>query len=93
MLVISKAQLYLARALFWGGLACALFGGLGASDLGFLMVGTAFGLLGARLLDKLYTCPNCGYKLLKANGMSISFRENCPDRCPSCRTPITIEKK
>ena len=94
MLIISRVKLYLARALFWGGLVTAIVGGF-AEDMGmvYFLVGMAVGLLGAWLLDRVYSCPNCGYKLLRGNGVGGSLKEECPDRCPSCKTPITIEKR
>jgi len=93
MLIIPKGKLYLARALFWGGLAIAIVGGFVASDIGYFLIGMALGFLGAWLLDRIYTCPDCGYRLLKANGMTVSLKEKCPEQCPNCKTPITIEKK
>ena len=93
MLIIPKVKLYLARGLFWAGLFCAIAVAVASADIGYFLIAIVAGFLGAWLLDKIYTCPSCGYKLLKGNGMNLSFKEKCPDKCPNCRTPITVEKK
>ena len=93
MLIIPKVKLYLARGLFWGGLLGAIAVAVTSADIGVFLIVIAAGFVGAWLLDKLYTCPSCGYKLLKGNGMNLSFHEKCPDKCPGCKTPITVEIK
>jgi DNA-directed RNA polymerase subunit RPC12/RpoP len=65
------------------------------SDLGFItIIALIVGLVGARLLDKLYICPHCGRKLpLRSEGLTEAIKAQCPERCPNCKQAITVELK
>jgi predicted RNA-binding Zn-ribbon protein involved in translation (DUF1610 family) len=93
MLIIPKGKLYLAKGLYWGGLLVAI--GSLFSDLGFItIIALIIGLVGARLLDKLYICPHCGRKLpLRSEGLTEAIKAQCPEKCPSCKQAITVELK
>lgn len=91
MLIVSKVKLLIARFLFWGGLVVAVVGG--TASFYALIGGLAVGFLGAMLLDKIYSCPNCGFKLLRGGSRMDSLKEDVPTSCPNCRTAITVQKK
>ena len=92
MLIVPKGKLFFARLLFWGGFAVAVIGG--AVSLYILIAGLAVGFVGAKLLDKIYSCPKCGFKLLRGSSSRLdSLKEDIPTRCPGCNAMITVEKR
>ena len=92
MLIVPKGKLFVARLTFWGGFAVAVIGG--AASIYLLIAGLAVGFLGAKLLDKIYSCPKCGFKLLRGSGSRLdSLKEDVPTRCPGCNPVITVKKQ